>query len=524
MCCASCWAAASARPSASSAASRQRFATVLNWAGVISAAGCSNSSGLARNAAIRSATTWPIRYRFATGNRPARSAAPVGAWSRANRAELSSCDAALSVIAPRDRNQPTGLAAPSSAQAPAASHSPTQCRTSASSSSRTRNNPSSRPDRAEPDQPPRASYRSSPISSEMRSTGSNMYSTLNPGCDSYARQSETRCAPRAAKWYRIRYRPGTIGSWTPRPRCARPEPGVASRCAGWPAARAPRTRPSRPTRRAASSRRSPPSSASSVPPASSSRSTCCVASSRSTRPRAAGSCSMPWSSRPSFPRAIGERSSFPRSRRAVAPRAASPRTGFPPRRGPPEPRVTSLPDKILAIDAALDDAGIPHAFGGALALAWCTQRARGTVDIDCNVFAPVESVAATLDAMPREVTATAANRAALARDGQVRLWWDETPIDLFMNTTEFHEEVADAGASRVVRRPQPPLPVLHRPRGLQGVLQPDARLGRPRGDGGRRNARRRPCRRHPRALPRRARRAHRAGGASRRALTAKRPT
>jgi hypothetical protein len=104
--------------------------------------------------------------------------------------------------------------------------------------------------------------------------------------------------------------------------------------------------------------------------------------------------------------------------------------------------VTSLPDKILAIDAALVHAGIPHAFGGALALAWCTQRARGTVDIDLNVFAPVEAVVATLDAMPREVMATAANRAALARDGQVRLWWDETPVDLFMNTTEFHEEVA----------------------------------------------------------------------------------
>jgi len=31
---------------------------------------------------------------------------------------------------------------------------------------------------------------------------------------------------------------------------------------------------------------------------------------------------------------------------------------------------------------ALDDADVPHAFGGALALAWCTQRARGTIDID----------------------------------------------------------------------------------------------------------------------------------------------
>ena len=120
--CASCWARGIWRGRGRRRPRRaERFATVLNWAGVISAAGCSNSSGLARNEAIRSPTTWPIRYRFATGNRPARSASPVGAWSRAKRAELSSCDAAVSVIAPRDRNQPTGLAAPSSAHAPEAS-------------------------------------------------------------------------------------------------------------------------------------------------------------------------------------------------------------------------------------------------------------------------------------------------------------------------------------------------------------------------------------------------------------------
>ena len=186
--------------------------------------------------------------------------------------------------------------------------------------------------------------------------------------------------------------------------------------------------------------------------------------------------------------------------------------------------MTSLPDKILAIDAALDDAGIPHAFGGALALAWCTQRARGTVDIDCNVFAPVESVAATLDAMPREVTATAANRAALARDGQVRLWWDETPIDLFMNTTEFHEEVAARARRESFAGRNLPFLSCTDLAVFKAFFNRTPRLGRPRGDGGRRNARRRPCRRHPRALPRRARRAHRAGGASRRALTAKRPT
>ena len=28
------------------------------------------------------------------------------------------------------------------------------------------------------------------------------------------------------------------------------------------------------------------------------------------------------------------------------------------------------------------------------------------------------------------------------REGQARLWWDTTPVDVFLNTTAFHEEVA----------------------------------------------------------------------------------
>jgi hypothetical protein len=34
------------------------------------------------------------------------------------------------------------------------------------------------------------------------------------------------------------------------------------------------------------------------------------------------------------------------------------------------------------------------------------------------------------------------DRQRIERDGQVRLWWAETPIDVFVNTTEFHEQVA----------------------------------------------------------------------------------
>ena len=43
--------------------------------------------------------------------------------------------------------------------------------------------------------------------------------------------------------------------------------------------------------------------------------------------------------------------------------------------------MVSVAGKMLAIHEALDAGGVSHAFGGALALAWCTQQARGTIDI-----------------------------------------------------------------------------------------------------------------------------------------------
>lgn len=101
-----------------------------------------------------------------------------------------------------------------------------------------------------------------------------------------------------------------------------------------------------------------------------------------------------------------------------------------------------VPEKMVALHRHLDDADIDHAFGGALALAWCTLQARGTVDVDLNVFVGPERTDETLAALPPGIVATAGERALLLRDGQARLWWDTTPVDVFLNTTEFHDEVA----------------------------------------------------------------------------------
>ena len=103
----------------------------------------------------------------------------------------------------------------------------------------------------------------------------------------------------------------------------------------------------------------------------------------------------------------------------------------------------TLADKIVAVHRALDNAALPHAFGGALALAWCTQRARGTIDIDVNVFVPVARIGDLLAALPAEVAVDDAAVAQLESEGQARLWWDTTPVDVFLDTTAFHDGVGE---------------------------------------------------------------------------------
>ncbi len=109
----------------------------------------------------------------------------------------------------------------------------------------------------------------------------------------------------------------------------------------------------------------------------------------------------------------------------------------------------TLVEAIVALDEALDAAALPHAFGGALALAWCTGEPRATRDIDCNVFIPPDEAGRLLAALPPGISHDATTRARLGRDGQDRLWWGRIPVDLFLSTTPYH----DAVRHTVVRHP-----------------------------------------------------------------------
>ncbi|MGI8491235.1 MAG: nucleotidyl transferase AbiEii/AbiGii toxin family protein [Acidimicrobiales bacterium] len=117
----------------------------------------------------------------------------------------------------------------------------------------------------------------------------------------------------------------------------------------------------------------------------------------------------------------------------------------------------SLADRIVAIDAALAD--IPHAFGGALALAYYAEP-RATIDIDLNVFVPADrfaDVAAPLRRLGASADEPSVG-ALVERDGQARVMWEGTPVDLFFSYDPFHD--AAERARRQVPFAETTIPVL----------------------------------------------------------------
>lgn len=102
----------------------------------------------------------------------------------------------------------------------------------------------------------------------------------------------------------------------------------------------------------------------------------------------------------------------------------------------------SLPDKVTLVHKALKGARIDHAFGGALALAYYAEP-RSTIDIDLNVFLPADRfsrVAATLEPLGVD---TAVDAPAVERDGQCRLRWGRTPIDIFLSYDAIHDQMRE---------------------------------------------------------------------------------
>jgi hypothetical protein len=100
-------------------------------------------------------------------------------------------------------------------------------------------------------------------------------------------------------------------------------------------------------------------------------------------------------------------------------------------------------DRIVVLHDALDAARIPHGFGGAVALAYHVGDPRATRYIDVNISIPTARAQVVIRAMPSGIAVRPGAPATIRRDGQIRLWWDETiPVDLFFPRHRFHAEVA----------------------------------------------------------------------------------
>jgi hypothetical protein len=104
----------------------------------------------------------------------------------------------------------------------------------------------------------------------------------------------------------------------------------------------------------------------------------------------------------------------------------------------------SLPEKVIAIHEGFRKAKIPHAIGGALALAYYAEP-RATIDVDVNVFVAVERWEEVVGALASlGVDSSKLNPRSLERDGQCRLWWGDNPVDVFFASEEIHEEMPKA--------------------------------------------------------------------------------
>lgn len=104
--------------------------------------------------------------------------------------------------------------------------------------------------------------------------------------------------------------------------------------------------------------------------------------------------------------------------------------------------MTTFAERIEAVDRHLSAAGIPHAFGGAIALGYHIENPRATDDIDVNISADPSAAESVLRALPAGVTWSSADVARIAQHGQARVFWERIPLDLFFPQHDLHEVVA----------------------------------------------------------------------------------
>lgn len=106
-------------------------------------------------------------------------------------------------------------------------------------------------------------------------------------------------------------------------------------------------------------------------------------------------------------------------------------------------QLQGLAARIVEVDDLLASLGVRHQFGGAIALAWY-RNPRATTDIDLNITLRPEHAEPVLAALTHlGVTVRAKDRRRITDDGQARLEWGDSYLDVFFATLRLHEEMAE---------------------------------------------------------------------------------
>lgn len=107
----------------------------------------------------------------------------------------------------------------------------------------------------------------------------------------------------------------------------------------------------------------------------------------------------------------------------------------------------SVAKTVLEVHQLLRDNRVPHAFGGALALAYVAEP-RGTVDVDVNVFVPQDDRADVV-ALFATLGYRAESDALPIAGTRFRREGDVVPVDVFLSLDPAYEEIQE----RVVEHP-----------------------------------------------------------------------
>ena len=105
--------------------------------------------------------------------------------------------------------------------------------------------------------------------------------------------------------------------------------------------------------------------------------------------------------------------------------------------------MIGLADKVERLHRALARAKIPHAFGGAIALAYYTTP-RATIDVDVNIFVGPDRYESIVKLLRRAGVDRFPDASEALSAGQVRAWWDTNPVDLFFSYDPVHDAMRDA--------------------------------------------------------------------------------